>query len=54
MAKTTLRVPSWKDDFPLAVTVFTPSGDIYGTAKLVVVINNATGLFQKFYAPFAR
>jgi hypothetical protein len=54
MGMTTIRVPAWKDEFPLAVTVYTPSGDIYDSGKVVVVINSATGLFQNFYAPFAK
>jgi len=49
-----VRVCSWKDDFPLAVSVFSPAADIYGCEKIVVVINSATGVLQTFYAPFAR
>jgi hypothetical protein len=49
-----VRVRSWKDDFPLAVSVFSPAGDIYGGENIVVVINSATGVLQAFYAPFAR
>jgi hypothetical protein len=49
-----MQVRAWKDDFPLAATVFTPVGDIYDSEKVVVVISNAMGIFQTYYAPFAR
>ena len=53
MGKRTLRVPAWDDGFPLAVSVFTPEGDIYDSEKVVILINGATGCFQYYYAAFA-
>jgi predicted alpha/beta hydrolase len=54
MAKTSLRVPAWKDGFPIAVIVYTPVGEIYDTEKMVALINPATGVPQAFYSKFAR
>lgn len=53
MAKTSLRVPAWKDGFPIAVTVYTPVGDLYDTEKMVVLISSAIGVPQAFYSKFA-
>lgn len=49
-----LRVPAYKDQFPVAVTVFTPAGYSYDSAATVVILNCATGVQQTFYAPFAK
>jgi hypothetical protein len=54
MGRKTLRIAAYKDQFPLAVTVFTSSGYRYDFDKIVVVINNATGVSQNFYSAYAR
>ena len=49
-----LTVPAHKDQFPVAVTVFTPTGYSYDSTATVVVLNCATGVPQSFYAAFAK
>jgi hypothetical protein len=45
-----VRVKAWKDDFPIAVTVFRPKNE----GEFVVVIVAATGLRGTWYSKFAR
>lgn len=54
MGRNSIRVAAYKDEFPLAVTVFTPIVSRTDAAKIVVVLNNATGVTQNFYSAFAR
>ena len=49
-----LTVPAYKDQFSVAVTVFTPTGYSYDSAATVVILNCATGVPQTYYAPFAK
>jgi predicted alpha/beta hydrolase len=49
-----LRVAAYKDEFPLAVTVFASSESRNDADKTVVLINNATGITQNFYSAFAK
>lgn len=53
MGKTSVRVPSWKDQFPLAATIYTPTGYRYDSEKVVVLINAALGVAQNRYSRFA-
>lgn len=48
-----MRVPSWKDQFPLAATIYTPTGYRYDSEKVVVLINAALGVAQNRYSRFA-
>jgi hypothetical protein len=49
-----LTLPAYKDQFPVSVTVFTPTGYSYDSSATVVIINTATGVPQTFYAAFAK
>jgi hypothetical protein len=49
-----LRVAAYKDEFPLAITVFASTESRNDADKIVVLFNNATGVTQNFYSAFAR
>src|SRR5277367_3678562 len=53
MGKTSVKVPSWKDRFPLATTIYTPPGYRYDSEEVVVLINGALGVNQISYSKFA-
>ena len=50
MEKNSVKIPAWKDQFPLAATIYTPIGHRYDT---VVLINAALGIAQSSYSRFA-